>query len=394
MAAQTFDPAEASNRSISILRDLIAIPTYQDSEAAIDYLVGRLEEQRIRYHVSLREGRKYNLIAEVGPERPGDGGSQGPGKVLILNSHIDTVPPGSHGWTRDPFKAEIQDDRIYGLGACDATASLAAMVAALEVLAESGVPLAGTVVLAAVSGEETGGLGTQLALAEGLTGTAAIVGEPTSLIPKVAHKGVLRCYVDVQGKAAHASAPRLGINAISKMAKVIIALDGLAEAVETHKDDVAGHASLAVTTVGGGRALNIIPDSCRISIDRRLVPGETEEGALSEIESVIAQCKVNDPDLSATVSKLRFLPPSKTDPSHELVSALRRATRTAIGADPGVGGFEASCDMTFLVNRAGIPTVIFGPGDLSLAHHADEFVEIRQVRLAAEIYARAVMEYL
>lgn len=378
--------AEASRRSVEILADLISIPTYQDSEVAIEYLSKRLERYGIRYHVDLYEGCKYNLVAEVNSRKPG--------KTLILNSHIDTVPPGNYGWSRDPFKAEAHEGRIYGLGACDAKSSLSAMVAAFEAIAETGVLSVGKVVLAAVSGEETGGLGTQIALTEGLTGTAVIIGEPTRIIPRVAHKGVLRCYVDVKGKAAHASTPELGINSISKMAKIVLALDELAKSVKAYSDEICGSASLAITMIEGGRTLNVVPDSCRISIDRRLVPGEEEEQAFSELKSVIENRNVWDYPFGASVSKLRFLPPSKTDPNHELVLAARRAIRAVTGTDPGCGGFEASCDMTFFSNRAMIPGIILGPGDLALAHQVDEYVEEREVRLAADVYVRTVLEYL
>jgi acetylornithine deacetylase/succinyl-diaminopimelate desuccinylase-like protein len=130
---------------------------------------------------------------------------------------------------------------------------------------------------------------------------------------------------------------------------------------------------------------------CRL---RQLFEPSEEEQAFSELKSVIENRNVWDYPFGASVSKLRFLPPSKTDPNHELVLAARRAIRAVTGTDPGCGGFEASCDMTFFSNRAMIPGIILGPSDLALAHQVDEYVEEREVRLAADVYVRTVLEYL
>ena len=212
--------SEVRERVTKLLCDLVAIPSHGGQEKAIiRYLEDRFLRQRISCRVTELDGQPINVVAEIG---------QGP-RAIILNSHHDTVPPGNPAlWRTDPLTPVEKDGRIYGRGAEDAKGCLASMIVAFEALASRRTALPIRVILMAVGAEERGGLGTQAEIRSGVKADAAIVGESTQLIPMLAHKGVLRLEIEVTGKAAHASDPDAGINAVVAMAPIVSALDHLA----------------------------------------------------------------------------------------------------------------------------------------------------------------------
>jgi acetylornithine deacetylase/succinyl-diaminopimelate desuccinylase-like protein len=242
----------------------------------------------------------------------------------------------------------------------------------------------------AVGAEERGGLGTKMEVAKGLKAGAAIVGESTHLVPMVAHKGVLRLEVEVTGRAAHASDPEAGINAIVAMGPILMALDELATVVRRRSELFTGQASLVISTISGGVALNVIPATCAISIDRRVLPTETEEAATREIVGVVNQALPAASGARAEVRKVRFVPPASTDAQEPIVAAAEQAASSVLGRPIQAAGFSATCDMTYLVNNGGIPTVILGPGDIGVAHQANEHIAIDQMALAVDVYMRTV----
>lgn len=374
--------AERLREARALLAELIAIPSFAppQEEAMAAYLARRLAREGIPSRITEADGTPLNVVAEIGEGR----------RAIVLNSHLDTVPPGDRSlWSTDPLTAVERDGRLYGRGAGDAKGPLAAMVLAFETLARRR-NLPGRVILMAVGAEERGGLGTQAEVARGVDAQAAIIGESTGLVPMLAHKGVLRLEVEVQGKAAHASDPALGINAIVGMAPVISALDRLATAVRERRDRHTGRASLAISTIGGGVALNVIPARCAISIDRRVLPGETEADAAREILDTVEAALPRTTGLAAQVRTVRFVPPAVTDAGAPIVRVAERAAAEVLGAAVTATGFTATCDMTYLVNGAKVPTVILGPGGIDVAHQANESIELADVARAVEVYLRIV----
>ncbi len=223
---------------------------------------------------------------------------------------------------------------------------------------------------------------------------AAIVGESTELQPMMAHKGVLRLEVETVGRAAHASDPEAGINAVVAMAPVISALDKLAAQVRRRSEKHTGHASLVISTISGGSALNVIPERCIISIDRRVLPNETETEATREIVDVVNRALPVELKAKVSVRKVRFVPPALTDPGEAIVAAAEKAASAVLGRPAPAVGFPATCDMTYLANDARIPTVILGPGSLDVAHQANEYIALDQVVLAARIYMKVIDYWL
>ncbi|HSB71221.1 MAG TPA: M20 family metallopeptidase [Candidatus Methylomirabilis sp.] len=382
----TVTGADLRERARHLLCDLVAIPSYGgQEEAAVGYLARRFKTQGIPYRITELDGKPLNVVAEIG---------DGP-RTIILNSHLDTVPPGEQPpWLTDPLTPVEKDGLIYGRGAGDAKGCLAAMIMAFEELAKRRAALPAKVILMAVGAEERGGLGSKIEVAQGLRADAAIVGEPTTLAPMLAHKGVLRLDVEVTGRAAHASDPEAGLNAVVAMAPIVSALDRLATEVRRRSETYTGRASLVISTITGGVALNVIPARCVISIDRRVLPTETDADATREIVEVVNRALPAASGASVEVRKVRFVPPSCTDPKADIVAAAERAVSAVLGRSVQAIGFSATCDMTYLVNDGGIPTVILGPGSIDVAHQANEHIAIDQMALAVQVYLRTIEAWL
>jgi acetylornithine deacetylase/succinyl-diaminopimelate desuccinylase family protein len=384
--ADDVDAAGLRDAARLLLLDLIAIPSYDaQEEAAVRYLVQRFTAQDIPCRITELDGKPLNVVAEVG---------EGP-RTIILNSHLDTVPPGEQPpWITDPLTPVEKGGAIYGRGAGDAKGCLAAMIVAFEQLARRPNALPVKVILMAVGAEERGGLGTKLEVDNGIRADAAIIGESTNLVPMLAHKGVLRLEVEVTGRAAHASDPEAGVNAVVAMAPIVSALDSLATEVRQRSDVFTGKASLVISTIAGGVALNVIPARCTISIDRRVLPTETEAEATREIVEIVDRALPAASGAPVEVRKVRFVPPSYTDPREKIVAAGERAASIVLGRPIQATGFTATCDMTYLVNDGGIPTIILGPGTIDGAHQANEHISIDQLGLAVQVYLKTIETWL
>jgi len=308
--------------------------------------------------------------------------------VLMVNGHLDVVPEGDRAsWSVDPFGGELKSGRLYGRGANDMKGAIASALIATKAIVESGAELDGDLMLAAVVDEEVSGAGTQRLVDKGYRADMAVVAEPTELKLHIAHKGLARVEIVTKGKAAHGSNPRAGLNAIYKMSKVVSALEAFLPELEKRKHPLVGNCSINVGTVQGGTKFNVVPDLCRIEVDRRLIPREPPDNVGREISEILTRLKSKDPELEAEHNIMRMMEPAEIGAEEPIVKLARKAVQKVTGVDPGISGFMATTDMRVLVNQAKIPTVIMGPGNLAQAHVADEFVEIRQLVDAAKIYA-------
>ena len=367
-----------------ILSDLVSIPSYDSEQRVVEYIARRLEKIGVEYEVTEVAPTRQNVTASIGEE----------GRTLILNTHTDTVPPGNiENWKEPPLKLTRSGRDLFGLGSCDAKGSLASMLTAFEVLAHNTAFLNGRLILQAVCCEESGARGTLAEVRRGIAADAAIIGEPTGLAPMIGHKGGLGVEITVFGKAAHGSSPEEGINAISRMAGIIRALDALAEDISARRDPMFGNASLAVTRIHGGQAVNVIPDSCTIRLDRRLIPGETLVDALDEISAVVDGEMIVDRSSKASVEKTIGIEPCKISPEEPIVKVVKESIAQVRGKKQEVSGFSACCDMWCLVKGANIPTVILGPGKISMAHKANESISVDDLYDAAKIYAAIAVNW-
>jgi succinyl-diaminopimelate desuccinylase len=337
------------------------------------------------------EGDRRNVIARV------RGGTRG-GPVLMFNGHLDTVPP--YGMP-DALTPTVRDDCLYGRGAVDMKGALAAMAEAVRILADPAVALEGELVLTAVAGEENGSPGMLALTADGLsdagiTADFAIVGEPTGLHVAVAHKGQVWIGVDFAGRAAHGSVPQAGINAVQHASRFVGLVEReLTPALAKRRHPLLGAPTINVGVIAGGDRPPMVPASCHVGLDRRLVPGETPAQALDEIRQLVARLRADDPDVSAQVGELPetaafpHLPLECPDglPAVRNLCAIagRRAGSQSSGAAEPVGA-QFWTDGALLAARTRTPTVVCGPGDIAQAHSHTEHVELDQLRRAADIY--------
>jgi acetylornithine deacetylase len=310
------------------------------------------------------------------------------GRSLMLNAHYDTV--GVDGMP-EPFSAAIRDGKLYGRGAYDMKGSLAACMTAAKALADSGALAAGSVVVAAVADEEYGSIGTAAVIPECKT-DGAIVTEPTALNVCLAHKGYLWIEVETQGRAAHGSRFQEGIDANMRMGRFLAALENLERELRGRTGHaLVGPPSLHAAMVSGGTGLSTYAASCRLQIERRTVPGETEAQAMREIQEIADKLKAADPAFDATVRCFFTREPFEVLPDERIVRAVDRATEAVLGRKAAHFGDTPWMDAA-LLSAAGTETVVIGPRGAG-AHAAEEWVDIESVAQLAEILVRAALDY-
>jgi acetylornithine deacetylase len=316
-----------------------------------------------------------NVIARTG----------GDGRTLLLNGHLDVV--GTDAMVHAPFDADERDGRIYGRGSTDMKAGVAAMCAAAVRARDAGAST--DVLITAVVDEEFESLGTSALVARGLAADAAIVTEPTRLAIAPAHKGFAWVEVIVQGKSAHGSRYDVGVDAILHAGLILGELDALERGhlgAITHP--LLGRASLHVGTVHGGTAWSVYPDRCVLRVERRTVPGEPASAALHEVQDAVARVRSRRPEVVAEVVPIFSQAPSDVAVDAPVVRALRAALE-AEGEGVRVEGLSAWTDAA-LLNAAGIPAICFGPGDIALAHAAEEYVVIDEIERATRVLTRLI----
>jgi acetylornithine deacetylase len=368
------------SRAANLLRDLIALPSV--NPAVLPTGDPRAGERRIAeflaatagvagLDVELREvlpGRP-NVLARLTPSRPVR-------QRILLAPHLDTIG----GESDAVFQPRRKHGRLHGRGACDTKGSVAAMLTVLISLARSGRrPQQTEIVFTGLVDEENGQAGSRALAASGFKADLAIVGEPTNLHVVTAHKGDLWLQLETRGRAAHGSRPDLGDNAVHTMARIVDLLETTyAAALRQRRHPLLGRATVNVGTIHGGAQPNVVPDRCVISLDRRTLPSETDAGVRREILDLLKRHR-----LPARILNLRGAPcpPMETDARLPLV----RQFMTQVG-QRGPLGVHYFCDAAVL-SGAGIPSVIFGPGDIAQAHTADEWVSLRQLESAAALLA-------
>jgi acetylornithine deacetylase len=317
-------------------------------------------------------------ILEGTPGRPsvlvrarGTGG----GRTLLLCGHIDTVNVDGMA---APHSPRVESDRLYGRGAYDMKAGVAAALVACREAQALG--LRGDVVVAAVADEEHASLGVQEAL-RAVEADAAVVTEPTELVVAVAHKGFVWAEIEVTGRAAHGSRPHLGVDAIVKTGLILTALGELDVALGERTHPLLGRGSVHASLVQGGAELSSYAARCVLGLERRTLPGETAAGVEAELESLLERCRAADPELVAERRTLLVREPFEVAQTAEIVAAVCAAAAEHNGGPPQIGGVSYWADAAFIAS-AGIPTVLFGPGGEG-AHAIEEWVSISDTEVVA-----------
>ncbi|TSA43316.1 M20 family peptidase [archaeon] len=320
--------------------------------------------------------------------------------TLMMNGHLDVVPAGDlEQWNTPPFRPCLRHDRIYGRGASDMKGGLASTIEAVKALVRSKTELRGNLLVTMVVDEEGEGKGTLNLIERGYKADMAVIAEPSRLQVLTAEKGVIWAEITTHGKSVHASmttskGSASGINAINKMARVISALEAQLPILEERKHPLVGNPTTNVGTITGGTKPNVVPDLCKATIDRRLVPGERTQDALHELTALLSEIGQLDQDFKYDMKVVLTREPIEISPEEKIVRLCRSAAKSVTGRESGYGGFVATTDRSFLVNQAHIPTVILGPGDLAQAHSPNEYVETSDLVTASKIYTQLIIDAL
>lgn len=378
------------HRVVDFHRGLVRIPSINPPGNTVDciaYVREPLEAAGFAITEIVDDPTQPNIAATYGPSD---------GKKLLVNAHVDVVPIGERSaWKHDPFGAEIEDGRVYGRGAGDDKASVTAQVIAALALQESGIPLKGQLIYTCVSDEENGGeQGAQLVVEKYPNPDWAIVGEQTLNRVAIGEKGGAGCEFVVHGKTAHGALPWEGANAIEGVAEIIVALRR--EYFPKLQDRVHWAfkpSSASVNMISGGVKVNVVPDRASIMVDRRIIPGEDPAEVREEMFAIAKQAIQNVP--GCTVEMIVGWLGSKasaTDVNSPLVQAMIGAN-ASLGLSTEPTGFSMGTDGRFW-NQKDVPTIIYGPGDPSLAHIPDEWVGIDEMMDATRAYAVAMVRLL
>lgn len=412
-AERTVVAAIDTEALVEAVRALVRIPSWGGRETpAQEHVAGLLSDAGLevdRWEIDIDAlGRHPAFSAELDRARAlgvvGTLPGRGEGRSLMLNGHVDVVPPGDPAlWTHPPFEAVLEDGRIHGRGALDMKGAVVAAVHALRAVREAGPPLRGTVHLASVVGEEDGGLGTLATLLRGYRADGAIVMEPTELAVAPAQAGAFNFRLRVPGQAAHGALREEGVSALENLFPLYRAL----EALEADRNRRLGNDplfaryerpfALCVGTVHGGDWASSVPDHVTVEGRLGVAPGESPDQARRELEDAVDRAARAHPWLRDHPPELhwwggRFLP-ARTPDDHPLVATVRSATEAVLDRPARLEGMPYGADMGLLVHEGGIPTVLFGTGDIRGAHRPDESVAVEELVALARSLAVTVMRF-
>jgi len=360
-----------------LLCELIALPSVNPAFLpAGNPLAGERSVAEFLIATAAQAGLAVEL-QEVSPDRPNAlAVYTPPGRVqrrILLAPHMDTV-----GGTPEQFSPQKKGNRIYGRGACDTKGSVASMLSALIKLAQSSQrPSHTEIIFAGLIDEENVQAGSRALVKTGIKADLAIVGEPTILKVITAHKGDIWVEFKTHGKAAHGAQPELGRNAVHEMARVVHLIEtAYAKQLRKTHHPLLGHGTINVGVIHGGIQPNIVPNYCTCLADRRTLPGETESTVKREIQALLEKHR-----LKASVSSVKQAPcyPLETKISLPLVQNFLKIAGQS--APLGVNYF---CDASVL-SKSGIPSIVFGPGDIAQAHTEDEWISQKSLNDATAL---------
>jgi acetylornithine deacetylase len=367
-------------RTEKLLAELIALPSvnpaflpprhpHAEEKRVADFLAAVAARAGLEAEFQKVFPGRSNLIARLRPKNKIK-------QTILLAPHLDTV--GADG-TR--FIPQRKNGRLHGRGACDTKGSVAAMLSALCELANSkSRPLETEIVFVGLIDEEHAQAGSRALAKSKFKADLAIVGEPTKLQVVTVHKGSLWLELETHGNAAHGATPQFGKNAIHEMARIVDLLEtDYAAQLRKRKHPLLGVATVSVGTIAGGTQPNIVPDNCKISIDRRTLPGETDAKVKNKIAAFLHAKK-----LSAKISSAKLAPALPLETNHKL--PLVQKFMKCVGQSKPLG-VHFFCDAAIL-SAGGIPSIVFGPGDIAQAHTADEWISLSELERGKNLLLR------
>ncbi len=373
--------------SASLLKKLIRAKT--ENPPGDEFKVVKIAEQFFRKHrisyktFSKTKGRE-SIIGFIGKGRP----------HLLISCHADTVPAGD-GWKTNPFRPAVKNGRIYGRGAVDDKGPMAAMLCAAGELKKNEKQLKGTLLVCIAADEEKGsvhGMGFLLNQKK-IDPDFAIFLDVGGSMRKItiAEKGILRLELVSIGKAAHGSAPELGVNAITNLSEALVLLKGYVLGHKKHR--LFSAPTINVGQIEGGIRPNMVPASAKATLDIRYLPSQTPQQIIKEIQSIVQKARKKNRSINVTVKRGWSVPPTVISQNNPLVSAIRKAAKEALGSYPSIEGESGATDAKSLVLR-GIPAVGFSCGEFKQMHAANESIKIKELEQFSEVLAEVVGKVL
>ncbi|CDQ40359.1 MULTISPECIES: M20 family metallopeptidase [Virgibacillus] len=390
-----------TERAISLTQKLVRIPSVYrpdkpngNEEQVAQFVAAYLKEIGIDVYVE-----------EVAPGRPNVIGivdSGKPGKTLLFEGHTDVVTEGDpSSWNYPPFGAEIVDGKMYGRGTNDTKGNLACMITAVQSIIEDQEHFNGKIILCIPVDEESLMLGIKHFINQGWADDVdgAIICEPEENQVCIAQRGALRLKVTVHGKMAHGAISWSGINPNWRMAKLITALEQL----EKEEQDIHGEhpylrwpsitPTILQAPVTGDAQINVIPESCMVTLDIRTVPNQDHQELLQKIDHIYAKLKTQDTHFSAAYEIIEDRPATETDKGNPVVTAVCHAVEKVLHKKPTFNGVPGATDGTFL-HIHGVPIVTIGAGDRDIPHQINEYVDIEELGETTQIYRTAALQFL
>jgi succinyl-diaminopimelate desuccinylase len=380
----------ARDEAVKLLQTLVRFPSITGDEKEIGaFVAGYCRDLGLAVEIVEAEPGRPNVIATWESGRPGP--------TLLLNDHLDIVPPGPlENWRYPPFDAVVADGQVHGRGTIDTKSGLTTLLIALRAARAIALPITGKLVAIFTCDEETGGrLGMQHLGNNGyLKADLAVVAEPTTLRIEIATKARIGLEITTAGVATHGARPWLGHNAIGDMARIVAGLEGLADTLGTRSHPRMGRPSLNVGTIEGGTVPNMVPNWCRIGVDRRLLPTESKAQAIAEITGVIDKLRATHPKLDATVTERIWWPGYMLDEDEAIVTIAAAAFEKAVGRKAEIGVKDAGTDASWIHSLAGIPVIMFSPGNGLAAMNANESVSIADMMTATRVIGQIIADVL
>jgi acetylornithine deacetylase len=393
--------------AVSLLQELVRVPSVTGEEGAVGAVVGRAFSERgldvDTWEATREEAEPYR--DHVGEQssyenRPNVAGTKrgtGDGRSILLNAHTDTVDPGDPtAWKGDPLSGNLEGDLLYGRGSCDMKGGLVTHLVALDALSDLGLGLRGDVIVAATVGEENGGLGALSTVLRGYRADAAIITEPTRLALVPAQGGSLVFRLRIPGRSAHAAVRDEGVSALEKFVPIFENLRELEQernGVLSHPlyDAVRNKVPINIGVVRAGNWASTVPESLVAEGRVGLIPGEEVDPFKDLVSERIATVAERDPWLREHPPELEWFggqfAPAEIEPDAPICEAVKEAHERVTGEAPAVVGVPYGADMRLFIHFGGIPCVMYGAGDVNVAHAPDEHISINELLTATSTLA-------
>jgi succinyl-diaminopimelate desuccinylase len=380
---------------IQLTQDLVRIPSVSGEEKeAQSFVHSKLKEIGFEVQSHTKAPSRPNLVAKL--ESPYHGKRED-SKNLLFIAHIDNIPAGNReSWRYDPYSAQLADGRIFGRGVADMKAALAAMIIAAKAIRDSDIETRGTLSIASVVDEEIDSAYGMKYLADNklLQADSSIFGEPSFPYVVTALKGGVWLKLVTSGKKVGSGWPSEGINAVTKMAKVLCELDRLDIASGTEEHPLLGRPTIALgTTITGGDAIHSIPDKCEATVEIYTIPGQSSKDVISKVELLLNNLRKSDEELSVRLETLFEIAPTITETNEGIYLDLQSSISSVFGDQAEPIGIPSIGDARFMT-ELGIPTIIaYGPGEKGKGHVANESVSIETLTRVAKVFALTALRF-